>query len=168
MGRLASRYADLDIQARFPYTMDSELVQAASVNGIPFPGEDFLNVQDKVFEVHRMIPRVYGLGNTGLLVSPQPDMELLMGLVLIAMTLQGFNQQVNKSPTRLGTLVKGSAERTWEFADPLYLPNGRGLQVFVNTTAFPVAAPFDAAVTQLLVAITFEGFLIQTSPPRGV
>lgn len=168
MGRLPSRYGDLDIQARFPYTMDSELTQAPSITGIPFPGEDFLNTQDKVFEVHRLIPRIYALGGTGLLVSPQPDMELLMGLVLVSMLLQGFNQQVNKSPTRLGTLVKGSTERTWEFADPLYLPNGRGVQVFINTTAFPAASPFDAAVTQLLVAFTFEGFLIQTAPPRGV
>jgi hypothetical protein len=114
-----------------------------------------------------MIPRIYGLDTNALIVSPQPDQELLMGLVLISMNLQGYNQLVNKSPTRLGTLVKGSAERTWEYAEPFFLPNGRGVQVFVSTASFPAAAPFDDEVTQLLIAVTFEGFLLQLSPPRG-
>lgn len=163
MGRLASRYANLDIQARFPYTMDSELVLAASQSGVPFPGADFLNAQDKVFEVHRMIPRVYGLDSNSQLTNTQPAMELLMGLVMMSMRLEGFNQDVNKSPTRLGTLVKGSAELTWEFADPLFLPNGRGIQAFISTVAFP--AGFTP--TQLLVAVTFEGFLLQVAPAQG-
>ncbi len=167
MGRLASKYADLEIQARFPYTMDSELTLAASQSGIPFNDSDFLNTQDKVFEVHRMIPRVYALDDNSLLLSPQPDQELLEGLVLMSMNLQGYNQLVNKSPTRLGTLVKGSSERTWEYAEPFFLPNGRGVQLFVSTTAFPAGDPFDDEASQLLISVTFEGFLLLTNPARG-
>ena len=166
MGRLASRYADLDIQARFPYAMYSALLQAPSVVGVPFFSEDFLNAQDKTIEVHRMIPRVYALDVNSLPLGTQPDQELLAGLCLIAFNLQGFNQQVNKNATLLGTLTKGSAERTWEFADPLYLPNGRGLQVFLTTAAFP-ATFAGLGITQLRVAITFEGFLISVAPTRG-
>ena len=167
MGRLASKYGNLEINARFPYTMDSELTLAESQSGIPFNDSDFLNTQDKVFEVHRMIPRVYGLDTSSLIVAPQPDQELLMGLVLMSMNLQGYNQLVNKSATRLGTLVKGSSERTWEYAEPFFLPNGRGVQVLVSTVAFPSADPFDDTVTQLLIAVSFEGFLLQLEPPRG-
>lgn len=167
MGRLASRYADLDIQARFPYEMPSELTLAASVSGRPFNSEDLLNTVDKVFEVHRMIPRIYALDVNGLLVAQQPDMELLMGLVLFNMVLQGFNQQVTKAPTRVGALVKGSSERTWEYAEPFYLPNGRGVQLFATTTAFPTAGTgFPAAVTQLLITAVLEGFQLQLAPPR--
>lgn len=163
MGRLAAKYADLDITARFPYVMPGELTQAASIANIPFVNENFLNVQDKVFECHRLIPRVWALDSNGVLLPEQPDQLLLQGLVITSIVLQGFNQQVTKSPTRLATLLKGSAENTWEFADPFYLPNGRGVQVFITTTAFPDIEDLSS----LLVAFTFEGFLLQTAPPRG-
>lgn len=163
MGRLAAKYADLDITTRFPYAMPGELTQAASVSNIPFNNENFLNVQDKVFECHRLIPRVWALDSNGVLLTTQPDQLLLQGLVLTSINLQGFNQLVTKAQTRLGTLLKGSAENTWEFADPFYLPNGRGVQAFITTTAFPAIANLSS----LLVAFTFEGFLLQTQPARG-
>lgn len=163
MGRLASRYADLDIQGRIPYTMDSELTLAASSNGIPFNDSDFLNTQDKVFEVHRLIPRVWALDANSLLLSSQPADKVLNGLVIADIRLQGFNTQVNKSPTRLDTLLKGTSELTWEFAEPFFLPNGRGVQVFITTTAFPAGVAF----TQLLIAFTWEGFLLIQAPGQG-
>lgn len=169
MGRLASRYADMDIQARFPYTMDSEKALAASASGTPFNSEDFLNTVDKVFEVHRMIPRIYARDANGLLISQQPDQDLLAGLVSIDMVLQGFNQQVTKSPTRIGALTKGSSERTWEYAEPFYLPNGRGVQIAASTSAFPAAGTgFPDTITQLLIVIVLEGFQLQLGPPRGM
>lgn len=163
MGRLAARYADLDITARFPYVMSGELIQAASTPNIFFNNENFLNQQDKVFEVHRLIPRIWALDDNDVLLPSQPDQLLLQGLVLTSIVLQGFNQQVTKSPTRLGTLLKGSAENTWEYADPFYLPNGRGVQATITTTAFPAIAN----LASLLVVFTFEGFLLQVAPSRG-
>jgi hypothetical protein len=163
MGRLPSKYAGLEVQGRFPYVMDSELTLAASLSTQPFPGSDFLNEQDKVFEVHRMIPRIWALDDNGLLLLTQPAMETLEGLVLLSMNLLGFNQLVTKSPSRVGVLVKGSSERTWEYAEPFYLPNGRAIQLFANTVAFPAAATY----TQLLIAVSFEGFLLQLAPAQG-
>lgn len=163
MGRLPSAYAGAQIQGRFPYIMDSELIQAASISGIRFPGDDFLNAQDKVFEVHRMIPRIWALDSNQVPLATQPATELLENLVLLDMQLQGFNQQVTKSPTRVGCLVKGSAERTWEYAEPFYLPNGRGVLLTANTVAFPAGVSY----TQLLIAVAFEGFLLQLAPAQG-
>jgi hypothetical protein len=143
--------------------MDSELTLAASVSGTPFNDSDFLNTQDKVFEVHRMIPRVYALDAEGLLLATQPDQNTAEGLVLLSMNLQGFNQLVTKSQTRIGALIKGSSERTWEYAEPFFLPNGRGIQLFASTTAFPAAVTY----TQLLIVVVYEGFLLQLAPAQG-
>lgn len=164
MGRLALRYADLNIQDMFPYCMDSELTLAASTQGTVFPQADFLNTQSLPFAVHRMVPRVYALDSNALLLGTQPDMSLLMALVSLRIELQGLNQLVTKTPVRLDTLVKGSSERTWEFAEPFVLPNSYGMLLTADVSAFPSSFA-GSGITQLLVSVNFEGFLLQIAPP---
>jgi len=166
MGRLPSRYADMEITARLPYEMPTELALLPSQSAQPFNAEDLLNTVDKPFEVHRAIPRVFALDTNSLVISPQPDMDLLFGLVTLNMIMTGFTHQVTKSPTRISGLVKGTSERTWEFAEPFYLPNGRGVQVFASTLAFP-AAFAGAGVVRLLTLVVFEGFQLVLAPARG-
>lgn len=163
MGRLAVRYADLNIQDMFPYAMDTELTLAPSVSGQFFPNSDLLNTQDKPFAVHRMIPSVTALDEDGLALSTQPNIDVLFFLVQLRIELQGLNQLMTKTPVRIKNLVKGSSELTWEFAEPFVLPNSYGLLVSADVAAFPAGVSY----TQLLIALNFEGFLLQVAPPRG-
>lgn len=161
MGRLALRYADLQIQDMFPYNMDTELQLAASVQGQFFNNADLLNTQDKPFAVHRMIPRVTALDSNSLPLATQPDIDIRFFLVQLRLELQGLNQLATKTPVRLGNLVKGTSEQTWEFAEPFVLPNSYGLLASVDVGAFPAQASF----TTLLISINFQGFLLQVAPP---
>lgn len=161
MGRLALRYADLQIQDMFPYNMDTELSLAASVQGQFFPNADLLNTQDKPFAVHRMIPSVTALDTNGLPLATPPSDDVLNFLVQLRIELQGLNQLATKTPVRIRNLIKGSSERTWEFAEPFVLPNGYGLQIAADVGAFPAGVTY----TSLLVAINFQGFLLQVAPP---
>lgn len=161
MGRLAVRYADLTIQDMFPYNMKTQLTLAPSVSGQFFPSADLLNTQSLPFAVHRMIPRVIALDSNALPMSTQPDQELLMSLVELRMELQGLNQNMTKTPVSIDNLIKGSSERTWEFAEPFVLPNSYGLLVAADTAALPAGVSY----TQLKIKLNFQGFLLQVAPP---
>ena len=161
MGRLAVRYADLNIQDMFPYNMKTELTLAPSQSGQFFPNADLLNTQDKPFAVHRMIPSVTALDSNGLALSTQPNIDVLFFLVSLRIELQGLNQNATKTPVRIKNLVKGSSELTWEFAEPFVLPNSYGLLVSADTSAFPAGVTY----TQVLISLNFQGFLLQVAPP---
>lgn len=164
MGRLSSTFGGLPVQQRIPYTLTGELTLAASQTAQQYPDATFQNNVNKTFEIHRMIPRVYAQ-IADVLYEPQPEMDLLLGMVRVQLTDLGLDQKITKSPTLLDTLVKGSSERTWEFAEPHYIPNNAQLQVVLDTLAFPAQAPFAATVTRLKIAITFQGFLLVVGPP---
>lgn len=161
MGRLALRYADLQIQDMFPYNMDTELTLAPSVSGQFFPNADLLNTQDKPFAVHRMIPSVTALDSDGLPVATPISSDLLFFLVQLRIELQGLNQNATKTPVRIKNLVKGTSELTWEFAEPFVLPNGYGLLIAADVGAFPP----NVGYTHLLISLNFQGFLLQIAPP---
>lgn len=163
MGRLPSTYAGKEIQRRFPYTMTGEIVMTSGQTGLQYPDATFQNTINKPFEVHRMIPRVYAQLN-GAIVSPanMPSQEYLLGMIRTKIIDLGQNQDINKTPTRLDAMVKGSSERTWEWADPHYLPNNTQLQITNDALVFPFASD---TINQLNVVLTFEGFLVVVGPP---
>lgn len=163
MGRLPSTYENKMIQTRFPYTMTGEIVMTSGLSGLQYPEATFQNNINKPFEVHRMIPRVYAQLN-GVMkdASLQPGQDLTLALIRAKLIDLGLNQDLNKTPTLLSTMVKGTSEQTWEWADPHYLPNNTQLQITLDALGFP----FDAQViNQLKVVLTFEGFLVVVGPP---
>lgn len=166
MGRLPATWAERVIMDRVPYEMSGELVLPTSdgtTTGVQFPDATFLNSVDKPFEIHRMIPRVIGLGTTNIVFSPQPDQEELASLVRLRMTDLGLDQVLTKNPTLISLLTKGSSERTWEFADPHYLTRSNLIQIVCDMLTLP--ADYASDITKLRVAISFQGFLLVVAPP---
>lgn len=161
MGRMPDTFADKKIKARFPYCMPGEMTLAFSTSGQLFPDVTFTNTTVYPFEIHRLIPRVYGLDANGLLVSTQPDFSTLAALVRLDILDFRMDLKMTKAPTLIDALVKGSSERTWEWAEPYTLPNSGGFQVGATS----LAAPAGFTPTQLRVAITFEGFQLQLAAP---
>ena len=162
MGRLPAEFAGRKIKDRFPYALSGELSLTASQSGIQFTEGTFLHGVDKPFEIHRMIPRMYALDDSSVLLPTQPDQELLAGLMRLRILNLGLNQELLKTPTLVGLLTKGSSERTWEWADPMYLLNSWQIQVTCDTLAFPVFAP--TAMTRLKIGIDFQGYQIVIAP----
>jgi hypothetical protein len=161
MGRLPSTFAGREITARTPYNMEGEIILAPSLSGQTYPDSTFLNAVNRPFEVHRMVPRVIALDDEELPVDPQPsDLDLLMNLVKITVENLTANDKMTKAAQLISTLVKGSAEQTWEWAEPYYLPNSHQFLVTLNTEPLPDAADY----TQLKIAINFQGFLLQVAP----
>jgi hypothetical protein len=161
MGRLPATWANRIIQSRWPYTISGEFLIESAETGQQFPDATFQNGQDKPFEIHRMIPRVYALDSEGVLLPTQPDQELLLGLVRAKIVDLGREQLMTKNPTLLGLLCKGSSERTWEFAEPMYLIRAEQIQITLDALTFPVISNLD----QLKVAIDFQGFVCVVAPP---
>lgn len=161
MGRLPDTFAGQKITARFPYNMPAELVIGFSQNGVTFPDVVFTNQVDKPFEIHRLLPRVAALNADQLLITPQPDQDLLAALVRLDVLDFRTDQKFTKAPTLIRDLTKGSSERTWELAEPYTLPNSGGFQVAVTTLASPPAF----GVTSLKVELNWQGFLIQIAAP---
>lgn len=163
MGRLPDSFAGDRIRARFPYIMAGELTVAFSTNALLFQDVLFTNTVDKPFEVHRLIPRVATLDNSGNVIDPQPDQDELQALVRLDITGVGSNEKFTKAPTLMRDMVKGSSERTWEWAEPYTLPNSRGFSIAVTTLAAP--AGFGGSAANLRVEVSFEGFLLQLRAP---
>ncbi len=163
MGRLPNTYADRPIMDRDPYAMYGELALTSGATPHEFPAATFQCGTDKPLEFHRLIPRLYALDENGVLLPTQPDQELLAGLIKISIKITAREQAMTRVPTRIGTLTKGSAERTWEWADPEYLERSTGFSVTIEASTFPAIAGLDS----ILVCLTFEGFMIVIAPPTG-
>ncbi len=162
MGRLPAQFAGRVINDRFPYEFSGELKLTTGQALTQFPDSTFLHSIDKPFEIHRMIPRVFGQDGSDVLLATQPDQDLLLALVKFTLTNLGINQVMTKAPTRLAAVVKGSSERTWEWAEPQTLERGQELQAACQALTFPT---FNPAASSLIVLLTFEGFLLQVAPP---
>lgn len=167
MGRLPATWGNQNIQGRIPYDMPGEITISSAQTGLQYPDATFQNTQNKVFEIHRIIPRVYSLdGNvmfwdvdatTG--GTANPPQELLAALVRATIEDLGLNTKLTKSPTLLDTMVKGSSERTWELADPHYLPNNAQIVIILDALTFP--ASFEGlGIDGLRVCITLQGFML--------
>lgn len=174
MGRLPAQFAQRDITLRVPYAMEGELVIAGNQSGVQFPDATFTNNVDMPFEAHRMIPRVTALDGTGNVLATQPAEDTLMELVRLRMQDFGKSIVMLKNPALISTLVKGSSERTWEWADPYYLIRSQGFQVSCDSLAlFPwdgnqiPASPAGTPFASLRVEITFQGFLLQVAAPSN-
>lgn len=161
MGRLPATFADREIKDRFPYELAGEMAMTSAQRGIQFPDALFQNGTDKPFECHRVIPRLYARDVSNVLLTTQPDQELLAGLIRWDIVINNLEQKLTKAPTLIGTSTKGSAERTWEFADPCYLMRATGFQITLDALTYPAIGNLN----NILVAITFQGFLLIVSPP---
>lgn len=161
MGRLPDSFAGRKITMRIPYVLAGELTLGSAVSGQQFPDATYNHNVDVPFECHRMIPRVTGVDNNGLVIATQPDQDLLLNLVRVRITDFSKNVNLMKSSTLLENLIKGSSERTWEWAEPYYLVRSEGWQVLCDTQTIPT---FNPVVNQLRVQISFEGFLVVTAP----
>jgi len=161
MGRLPSEWAKKLITMRIPYEFAGELSLTTGQSGVQYPDATFMNNIDKPFEIHRMIPRITALDNTGLPLTTQPDQDLLQSLVRVQVTDLGKNSPLTKSPTLLKLLTKGTAERTWEWAEPYYLVRSEMIQVVCDALPFPAIQGLNA----LRVEISFQGFLVVVAPP---
>ena len=162
MGRLPAQWAGRVINDRYPYAIPGELLLTTGQLAQQYPDSTFLHAADKPFEIHRMIPRVIALDVNQVVLSPQPEQDLLAALVRTRITNLGITQPLTKAPTLISALTKGSAERTWEWAEPQTLERSQELQIVLDALAFPAA--LLASVTYLRVAIIFEGFLLQVAP----
>jgi hypothetical protein len=154
--------------------MEGELIIAGSQSGVQFPDATYTNNVDMPFECHRMIPRVTGLDSTNNVQPVQMSDSVLLQLIRLQIADFGKNVNLLKSPALIDSLVKGTSERTWEWADPYYLVRSEGFQVVANSQAVPVwdggqipAAPPANALANFRVTVTFEGFLLQIAPPSN-
>ena len=164
MGRLADQWAQRRITMRIPFVFAGELIQAASITGVQFPDATFMNNIDKPYEIHRMKPWVSPLDTNGVLLANATtfDEDTLQNIVRLTIADLGKNEKLTKSATLIVMLVKGSSERTWEFADPYYLVRSELIQVIVDTLAFPTAI---SGLTNLRIQVSFQGFLVVVAPP---
>lgn len=161
MGRLPATFGGRVITARSPWVMAGELSLTSAQQGQQYPEGTYINNTDRPFEIHRMIPFVMALDNNGVQLTTTPDQDLLSALARVAILDLGKMNPLTKSATLLRSLVKGSSERTWEFADPYYLAKSEQLQVTLNALTFPAIA----SLVSLSVAISFEGFFVTQGPP---
>lgn len=142
--------------------MAGEVPLTSAAPGIQFPEATFLNSTDRSFEIHRMIPFVVAEDSDGVALPSQPDQDLLSSLIRTKITDLGKGPNaLMKSATLLRLLVKGSSERTWEFADPYYLAKSEQLQVINDALTFPSIEN----LVILKVCIDFQGFFISVGPP---
>jgi len=174
MGRLPAMWAGREITLRVPYTMEGELIVMGSQSGVQFPDATFTNNIDMPFEAHRMIPRVIGLDATSAVQPLQIPETTLMELIRLRIADFGKNVNLVKSPTLINALIKGSSERTWEWADPYYLVRSEGFQVVTDSLALPVwdgnqipVSPPANPLANLRVTVAFQGFLLQVAPPSN-
>lgn len=161
MGRLPDQWAGRKITMRVPYEMAGEISLTSLQTGIQFPDATFMHNVDKPFEVHRCKPLITALDAGGIPIAAQPDQTILQMLMRVRISDLGKNELITKSPTLVGLLAKGSAEATWEWAEPYTIVRSESFQVVVDALSL---ANFGA-ITSLRLAWMFQGFLLVIAPP---
>lgn len=161
MGRLPEYWAGRKITMRIPYEMAGEVNLTSAQVGQQFADATFLHNVDKPFEIHRCKPHLIALDSDGDVMEPQFAQADLQSLVRMRMTDLGKNEVMMKSPTLIPLLTKGSAEQTWEWAEPYTIVRSESFQLVSDALSF---ANFTDMVT-LRVAWIFQGFLIVVAPP---
>lgn len=163
MGRLTTVYADRPVLDRSPWVLYGELAIGSASQPIEYPPATFSCQTDKPVEIHRMIPRLTALDESGVALPTQPSQDLLASLVKISFTMFNLEQKITRVPTPIINLTKGEAERTWEFAEPALCERSTGITVSIETRTFPLIADLST----ILVGISFEGFLLVIAPPTN-
>jgi hypothetical protein len=161
MGRLPASFGGRMITARSPWVMAGELELSSAQSGQQVPDATYLNNTDRPFEIHRVIPFVVAEDTNKVALEQQPDQDLLSALIKAKITDLGKNNPLTKASTLLRLLVKGSSERTWEFADPYYLVKSEQMQVIYDALTFPSIDDLQF----LKVCLSFEGFFVTLGPP---
>ena len=161
MGRLPDTWAGRKIMMRIPYMMPGEISLMSAEPGRLFPAATFEMNVDKPFESHRCKPFVVALDDNGDVLNPQPVQETLQSLIRIRINDLGKNELMTKAPALLPLITKGSAEQTWEWAEPYTLVRSESFQVTADALAF---TNFDD-VENLRFAFAFQGFLLVVAPP---
>jgi len=141
--------------------MYGEVTLTSAQAGKTFPEGTFLNSTDKPFEIHRLIPRITALDGNGVALVTQPDEEFMLSMVKCSILDLGKTTPLQRAPTRLRSMLKGSAEQTWEWADPYYLVKSEQFQITNDADTFPAIT----SLVTLRVELNFEGFLLTIAPP---
>lgn len=163
MGRLPQSFGRRLITDREPWAAAGELILASAASGV-FQENTFINNTDKPFEIHRMIPRATCLADGGTATATQPDQfNQLLNLFRIQILNLGTNDMITKQFVMIRSLVKGSTELTWEYAEPFYLLKGQQLQVQVQALPFPAFT----SMANIRLELGFEGFFVQLGAPGG-
>lgn len=160
MGRLPETFAGQRIAHRVPFTMPGTLVIGSAVSNLQFPTATFMQTEDKPFEIHRMIPRVIAVDASN---NPATGVNTDTMLRLVSLQLQdlGKDQFLTKQAVTLINFVKGTTEKTWEFADPYYLRKSENIIVNASSVTYPAVLN----TLNIQVQLTFEGFLVVIAPP---
>lgn len=167
MGRLAKCFANLRIVDELPYNMPTEQILTSAQNSASaFPNSDLANSTDKPFAVHRVIPEVFALDESGLVLAEQPDVRVMETLIKLQGQLTGPNQDMFKAPTRLRNLLMGTtSQHAWSFEEPIVLPSASnvGMNLLATCDTFPSAFAGDGIVS-LRVTINLQGHLLVLAP----
>lgn len=145
--------------------MEGVAFLTSALSGFQYPPGTFTHASDKPFEIHRMIPRIYGADANEDIVdeADQRTLPFLLALVKFKITDLGKTMELQQTGTYLGSVVKGTAETTWEFAEPMYMAKGELLQIVLDSDTFPATFAADE-ITRLRTHITFEGFQVIIAP----
>lgn len=164
MGRLPDQFAGRVITYREPFSMEGVKTITSGQNGQQYAPGVFTHASDKPFEVHRMIPRIFGLTSQNVLADcdDQCTLDYYLGLVKVRINDVGKTMEFQASSVYLASLVKGSSENTWEFAQPFYMAKGELLNISLDADTFP--AGFTDVIASLRVHLTFEGFQLIVAP----
>lgn len=165
MGRLPDQFAGRVITYREPFAMEARIRMASAVPNLQYPEAAFMHATDKPFEIHRLIPRCLCLdvNNNPVDEDVQRSNPYLMSLILATINDLGKTMEQTNAATPLNSLVKGTSEQTWEFAQPFYLAKGESLRIALTSRTFP-AGFADDAITQIEVSLCYEGFELILGP----
>lgn len=173
-------FVDRRIKFTIPYVMPGELVIAPNTSGVQFPEAQFLHNVDKPFEIWRMIVRLTGLIGTPVTDAAIPDTQPLTLAQRVRLSILDVskNERITKNPVLVSAFQKAN-EATWEWDPrPYTIVRQEGLQVAVDSDAFPAIClpdPEDAEpcvivaapITFVRVEVTFEGWLLVLEPPSA-
>lgn len=161
MGRLPEFWAGRKITMRIPYQMAGEITLTTLQTGQQFPDATFLHNVDKPFEIHRAKPVVQQLDNAGLPINTQLAQDSLLSLVRVRVSDLGKNELLTKAATLCSLLTKGSAEQTWEFAEPYTIVRSENMQIVADALSLANITN----TTSLRLGWMFQGFLLVVAPP---
>lgn len=171
MGECLPTYAGEVITTRVPHAVQAYVdlpkigygSPAATVRAVPFDLNAFLHNAAMPFEVHRMIPRVIYADTSTPTVYGVPDQDVGLGCIEVSIREKSSNRAMTAGFVPLLNLVKGVAEQSWEWTNPMTLVRGQGyvVQAKMACTVFPFASD---AVSALRLQLSFEGYMLVMPP----
>ncbi len=167
MGRLPSTFGNRVIVSRTPFVMENRVIVHTDEQQVAFSSGAFLHDKPQPFEVHRMIPRVFEVDDNGdLVIDSVVTQDVGLAVVKAHIYATSREQELTKNPTPLIVMTKGSAERTWEWAEPntCVAPEGYVVMIDVDDLDFVFSNTDPTEPPILQVELAFEGFLLELGP----